>query len=70
MLLTARQGAAADTAAKGLGAAASLLADEVQPLELAAVEARGALEALGALVGETVGEDVLDRLFARFCIGK
>lgn len=70
VLLTARQGAAATAAANGLAAAAALLASDTQPLELAAVEARGALEALGALVGETVGEDVLDRLFARFCIGK
>lgn len=70
VLLTARQGAAAEAAARGLAAAATLLGDPAQPLELAAVEARGALDALGALVGETVGEDVLDRLFARFCIGK
>jgi tRNA modification GTPase len=69
VLLTARQHAAAAAAARGLAAARELLASPA-PLELVAVEARGALEALGQLTGERVAEDVLDRLFARFCIGK
>lgn len=38
--------------------------------EFAAFELRGALEALGELVGETTSEEVLDRIFGRFCIGK
>jgi tRNA modification GTPase len=39
-------------------------------VELAAVDVREGLTALGAITGEAVGEDVLDALFARFCIGK
>ncbi|MGQ9645720.1 MAG: tRNA uridine-5-carboxymethylaminomethyl(34) synthesis GTPase MnmE [Thermodesulfobacteriota bacterium] len=38
--------------------------------ELVAFELRSALEALGELVGETTPEEVLDRIFEQFCIGK
>lgn len=38
--------------------------------ELAAVELRTALAALGAISGEVVTEDILGRIFARFCVGK
>jgi tRNA modification GTPase len=40
------------------------------PADVAAVEARGALEHLGRVTGETVDNEVLDAIFARFCIGK
>jgi len=39
-------------------------------LEFIAFEIRAALEALGDLVGETATEEVLDRIFEKFCIGK
>jgi tRNA modification GTPase len=38
--------------------------------ELAALDVRGALHALGELVGETVTEEILDQVFREFCIGK
>jgi tRNA modification GTPase len=38
--------------------------------ELAAAEIRVALEELGKVVGAVYTEDVLDRIFSRFCIGK
>ncbi len=38
--------------------------------ELAACEVREAGEALSGLIGEIAPEEVLDRLFSRFCIGK
>jgi tRNA modification GTPase len=38
--------------------------------EFVAFEIRLALEALGELVGETTTEDVLNRIFGQFCIGK
>lgn len=38
--------------------------------ELAALEVREALDALGGLTGEVGCEDLLERLFARFCVGK
>ena len=40
------------------------------PAELLALELRGALEELGAMVGAVYTEDLLDRIFSRFCIGK
>ena len=44
--------------------------DEGTSLEFIAFEFRSALGALGELVGETVTEEVLDRIFEQFCIGK
>jgi len=38
--------------------------------ELVALEIRSALEKIGEIVGETVSEDILERVFSQFCIGK
>jgi len=38
--------------------------------EVLAVELRAALEALGCVAGSVYTEDLLDRIFSRFCIGK
>jgi tRNA modification GTPase len=46
------------------------LAEESRCEELVAAELRRALQELGRVVGAVYTEDVLDRLFARFCIGK
>ena len=40
------------------------------PLDLVAESLRAALDALDAIAGHTSPEDVLDALFARFCLGK
>lgn len=40
------------------------------PGEIVALELREALEAIGQVTGTSVGEDLLDRIFGRFCIGK
>ncbi|MFM7297242.1 MAG: tRNA uridine-5-carboxymethylaminomethyl(34) synthesis GTPase MnmE, partial [Planctomycetota bacterium] len=40
------------------------------PLDLVAECLRAALDALDAIAGHTSPEDVLDALFARFCLGK
>ena len=55
------------TAAEALSAAAETLPVAA---ELAAAELRRAVDALGRIVGQEVGDDVLDRIFRRFCIGK
>ena len=40
------------------------------PEELVAFELREAVQQLGLITGETVGPDVLDSIFSRFCVGK
>ncbi len=44
--------------------------EEGTSLEFIAFDIRSALEALGELVGETSTEEVLNRIFEQFCIGK
>jgi tRNA modification GTPase len=44
--------------------------EEGTPLELIAFEIRSALDALGEMVGETATEEVLNRIFEQFCVGK
>ena len=40
------------------------------PPELLALDLRGALDHLGEMVGAVYTDDLLDRIFSRFCIGK
>ncbi|MBT9560437.1 MAG: tRNA uridine-5-carboxymethylaminomethyl(34) synthesis GTPase MnmE [Myxococcales bacterium] len=49
----------------------AIAADERRlPPELIAIDVKEALDQLGLIVGDTTTEDVLDRIFSRFCIGK
>ena len=41
-----------------------------EPAEVLALELRGALDELGEMVGAVYTDDLLDRIFSRFCIGK
>ena len=56
-------------AAVALTEAAGHLKAPIQT-ELAAAQARAALDALGEIVGRIDNERMLDKLFASFCIGK
>jgi tRNA modification GTPase len=67
--LSARHRAALAAAGEALAAARALLA-EAAPLDLAADALRDALDALDGIGGRTTPEDLLDRIFARFCLGK
>jgi tRNA modification GTPase len=40
------------------------------PAECLAIDLRDAIQALGEIVGEVTAEDILDRIFSEFCIGK
>ena len=40
------------------------------PQDLVAVDIRGAAESLGEVTGDTVRDEVIERIFADFCIGK
>jgi tRNA modification GTPase len=46
------------------------LCEQNQSPEFIALDLQKALDELGSLIGTTTSEDVLDRVFSRFCIGK
>jgi tRNA modification GTPase len=52
-----------------LAAARTTLADGL-PLDFVTIDLRAALDALGEITGETATADLLDEIFAQFCIGK
>jgi tRNA modification GTPase len=60
---------AIERAATALLAAKQTLFD-VADEACVALDLRSAWEALGEIVGETATEDLLDRIFSRFCLGK
>lgn len=39
-------------------------------LDFISIDLRSAWEKLGELTGETVGEDIINEIFSKFCIGK
>jgi len=67
--INARHKALLESAATSLLSAAKLVQTSAPP-ELAAVELRSSLDALGRIVGATDTEDILGEIFSRFCIGK
>ncbi|MEA2572938.1 MAG: tRNA modification GTPase [Chloroflexia bacterium] len=56
--------------ARGHVAEAIVSAGRGTPAAFVAVDLHSALNALGEITGETVGEDLLDEIFRNFCIGK
>ena len=69
ILTNARQHSAVRRAAEYLRAALGAM-EEGWPPDAVLTECEGAMEALGELTGRTVREDVTDRIFSRFCVGK
>jgi tRNA modification GTPase len=68
LLVSVRQMDALERLERALRMGADALPDA--PIEVALVELRDALRESSALLGEGVGEAVLDRIFATFCVGK
>lgn len=56
-------------AARELDEAIGLLKNG-EPVEVAELSAHYAYEALGKIIGEEVGEEILDTVFSKFCLGK
>jgi tRNA modification GTPase len=50
--------------------ARTLLEEGEPPWELVALELQEAIRELGEITGQEVGDDVLDRIFSEFCLGK
>jgi tRNA modification GTPase len=46
------------------------LLERGEPLEIAELDAHYAFDALGEIIGETAGEEILDTVFSKFCLGK
>ncbi len=59
-----------------IGSAQASLANAIrllamnQPIEITAIELRDSLDRLGEIVGIVTTEDILNRIFSEFCIGK
>lgn len=56
-------------AERSMGRAIAAMDDELSE-EFIASDLRSALDAVGEIVGETLTEDIIDRIFATFCLGK
>ena len=69
MLSQARHVQAAMHACDALAEAQRAI-EEDMPLDVCAVDLSDALDALGEITGETMNEQVIDEVFARFCVGK
>jgi tRNA modification GTPase len=69
LVASARHRDALRRAGESLEAAAATLENGL-PLDFVAIDLRTALEAFGEITGETATADLLDRIFAEFCIGK
>lgn len=69
VLLNLRHKRAFESALEHLRHARSALAEGRSP-EFSALDIRNALDTLGEIIGETTTEDVLERIFSTFCIGK
>ena len=69
ILTNARQAEAVSRALAALNAAYDALLSSCTP-DIVLTEAEGAMSALGELSGRTVREDVTNRIFERFCVGK
>ena len=69
ILTNARQAEAVSGALEYLRAALDALQLGATP-DIVLTEAEGSMNAIGELTGRTIREDVTERIFSRFCVGK
>ena len=69
IVTNARHQEALRRASEGLDYAIESLENGMPP-DLVAVDLRISLDGLGDIVGKTTTEDILDRIFSQFCVGK
>lgn len=69
ILTNARQAEAVARAVESMEAALDTMNTGVTP-DIVLTEAEGAMAALGELTGRSIREDVTNRIFQRFCVGK
>ncbi|MFH1778974.1 MAG: tRNA uridine-5-carboxymethylaminomethyl(34) synthesis GTPase MnmE [Candidatus Omnitrophota bacterium] len=56
-------------ALKSVASAIEAIEDDLSP-ELIAIELKEALDSIGEIIGEIITDDLLDKIFSQFCIGK
>ena len=69
LVTSARHQEALRRAAEHLHASLASIEQKL-PLDFASIDLRAAYDALGEVTGETASDDLLDRIFGEFCIGK
>lgn len=69
VLTSVRQREAVASAGSSLGCAIDALVRSI-PHEMVLLDLYDALESMNELTGETLTEDILDRIFSTFCVGK
>lgn len=69
LVTNVRHKQALEKAARHLGEAGEGIKNKL-PVDIVAIDIRAAWEAMGEITGSTVTEDLLERIFADFCIGK
>ena len=69
LLTSLRHAEAAGRAREAVRRAREAIEQGVEP-DIAEVDLREAIEALGEITGESVTQDVIDSIFSRFCVGK
>ena len=69
LVTSARHQEALRRAAEHLHASLASIEQKL-PLDFASIDLRAAYDTLGEVTGETASDDLLDRIFSEFCIGK
>jgi tRNA modification GTPase len=69
LVTSMRHSEALRRAAEHLRAASTTLARRL-PLDFVSIDLRAAYDTLGEITGETASDDLLERIFSEFCIGK